>query len=328
MPPQWRLFSVGLLLCTALVPRLGADTLVIEASADTAMLEAVDKPVPGPTYEDDFNLGRERYYPAGTRGAFVKKARSRALMRFDIAGALPACSTIISAELTLTVVRTPTGASNGPFALHRVLADWGEGAGSGDDPGGRAAVAGEATWNASFHAQQTWSVPGGDIGVDFSSQAAATRAILGNGSYVFDFDPTGVGDLQSMLDDPGANFGWMLTSQSEGTAKTARQFASREDLTESRRPRLRIDFTPPPPPPVPEIIAFKIVGDGVRVRFSAAAGIAYELERSDVLEPASWEVVDSLPAVESEGELELVDSSLPPLSIRAFYRIRALRVCE
>ena len=49
-------------------------------------------------------------------------------------------------------------------------------------------------------------------------------------------------DVQAWLDDDSTNFGWLLRGD-ESTIFTARQFASRENLTVANRPLLTIDFT-------------------------------------------------------------------------------------
>jgi len=89
------------------------------------------------TLQEDFpdnNTGGANSFTAGGRNL---GGPTRALLQFDVAGAIPAGATINSGTLTLTVANT-----NGPsstFALHRVLASWGEGTGSnfqGGSPGG------------------------------------------------------------------------------------------------------------------------------------------------------------------------------------------------
>src|SRR5262245_49551044 len=54
-----------------------------------------------------------------------RDSRRRALLAFDVAGAMPADAQIVSVTLTLTLEQTHAGEE--PISLHRVLADWGEG---------------------------------------------------------------------------------------------------------------------------------------------------------------------------------------------------------
>jgi hypothetical protein len=52
-----------------------------------------------------------------------------------------------------------------------------------------------------------------------------------------------VADIQSWLDYPATNFGWLLKTPE--AASDAKRFASREHLVASERPRLVITFIPP-----------------------------------------------------------------------------------
>ena len=56
-------------------------------------------------------------------------------------------------------------------------------------------------------------------------------------------------DVQGWLDNPSANFGWLLQGN-ESQGGTAKRFDSRENPTPSNRPTLVVQFTPPPPPAV------------------------------------------------------------------------------
>jgi hypothetical protein len=55
------------------------------------------------------------------------------------------------------------------------------------------------------------------------------------------------GDVQSWLDAPTTNLGWMLRGD-EGAAHETKRFDSRTSSTSSARPVLTIDFTPVPEP--------------------------------------------------------------------------------
>jgi hypothetical protein len=70
----------------------------------------------------------------------------RALIQFEIAGAIPDGATISSVSLTMTV--TKTIADTHDATLHAVSSAWGEGASSAGRGGGGGAVAedGDATW--------------------------------------------------------------------------------------------------------------------------------------------------------------------------------------
>lgn len=216
-----------------------ADSITLIPSADTTLHE----------YFPENNLGAQSYLNAGTT---QNGPRTRGLMAFDVAGAIPSGATINSASLTLEVVGQPVdGDAPSNFGLHRMLVGWGEGAGSGNPPLlGRTALPGEANWNSRFASSTLWASPGGMAGVDFASQFSGDTFIYGVNFSPYSFDTTQrlVDDVQLWLDQPGRNFGWMLLSQAENEVFSARRFGSREDPF--RAPQLMIDFTPVPEPGV------------------------------------------------------------------------------
>src|SRR5206468_3825148 len=90
-----------------------------------------------------------------------------------------------------------------------------------------------------------WTIPGGAATNDYSPEASAEAAIYGVGDspYTFASSPALVADVQGWLDDPAANFGWMLICQAEQFNYTARRFGSREDL--GNAPYLVVEYEPP-----------------------------------------------------------------------------------
>ncbi|MHC4217896.1 MAG: DNRLRE domain-containing protein [Planctomycetota bacterium] len=175
-------------------------------------------------------------------GEFVFSGRTgggimqRAVLAFDVAGHVPAGAEIIGASLTLTLVQT----SSGPQAhsLHRVLADWGEGTSSSGGGTGAPATPGDATWLHTFYPDQLWAVPGGD----FSGAASSTQTVGSAGlAYTWPSTPAMVADVQSWLDSPAVNSGWLLKGN-EAEVQTAKKFASRESTQIELRPVLTIEF--------------------------------------------------------------------------------------
>ena len=173
----------------------------------------------------------------------------RALMAFDIAGGgIPAGATINSVTLALTVSNNPSGNSTpAVFELHPVSAAWGEGT-TNSVPGGQGdpATPGDATWNFRFFNTSSWTTPGGTFG-SLSGTATVGNAV--GSTYTFASQSGMVADVQSWLNTPASNFGWLLKSASEtaGTI-TARGFFSSEAFSASQRPTLTVDFTPVPEP--------------------------------------------------------------------------------
>ncbi|MFZ4575885.1 MAG: DNRLRE domain-containing protein [Phycisphaerales bacterium] len=162
----------------------------------------------------------------------------RAMMQFDVAGAVPAGATITAVELQLTVNQTNAGPA--VTTLHRMLADWGEGdrVGPGGGAGGAAAVAGDATWAYRFFPNEAWT----NLGGDFDTAVLASKSMSGVGSYVFSGAEL-TAAVADMLADPDANFG-IVAIGDEVNGITAKRIASRENATESSRPLLTITYTP------------------------------------------------------------------------------------
>jgi spore coat protein A len=164
----------------------------------------------------------------------------RAVIRFDIAGNVPAGSTINSVTLRLNLSRTRQNTQRNT-SLHRVLSDWGEGGSNADQNEGQGAPAdtGDCTWLHRFrYPDLLWSNPGGD----YAATASATSAVGGNASYSWSSAGM-VADVQGWLDSPGTSYGWLILGD-ESASQTAKRFDSSENGTVSRRPSLTIDYTP------------------------------------------------------------------------------------
>jgi len=218
-------------------PRVAGDTLTLQSVADTTLFSI------GP----DNNLGGAGFFNAGTAG---NGYLNRALLRFDLT-IIPSGSQIIGVSLSMDVVREPASdRQNSLFSLRRVFVPWGEGIqvpAEPTSPGlGSLAVLGEATWNHRFAGGAPWDMPGGRAGTDFSTVLSSTAFVYGIGDPVqFETTPELIADLQHWVDNPGANFGWLMMTESEDVRRTARSFASRES---GFGPTLTVEFTPVPEP--------------------------------------------------------------------------------
>src|SRR5258708_29604097 len=128
----------GAVWTSVLFPVLHADpiTLVLKPSADACLFES----------SPDNNLGASLSFPVG---ALSTGKRSRALVRFDVASAIPANSIIDAVELTIVLPFVGGGTASDPFELHRVFESWGEGSKTGNT--GAPASAGEVRWDRRFH---------------------------------------------------------------------------------------------------------------------------------------------------------------------------------
>jgi hypothetical protein len=179
---------------------------------------------------------------AGRVGALGGGATRRALLAFDVAGAIPVGATITSAQLRLRLTLSNTSAK--AFTLHRVTADWGEANSNSNVMGGgmgAAARPGDATWGFRFFNTERWGTGGGD----FVASTSATQTVAGSLTFhTWGSTPQMVADVQVWLDTPSSNFGWLLRGD-ESTSATSKRFASGETTTANNRPKLTIDFEPP-----------------------------------------------------------------------------------
>lgn len=168
----------------------------------------------------------------------------RALVRFDVAGAIPAGSTITAA--TLSLFQSGANAAVQQVEVHRVLAGWGEGASVAPSGGGggTAPSSGDATWIHREFNSLAWATPGGD----FSPAASAVTGVGGIGAVSW-MSAALTADVQAMLDAPLSDFGWILLGN-ESVASSAKRFATREEAQVSERPVLRVEYVVPSPGPM------------------------------------------------------------------------------
>jgi hypothetical protein len=221
------------------VSSLFAASIAIPASADATLFET----------EPNNSAGGADFFISGTT---QNRTRNRALLQFDIAGAVPAGSQITSVGLQFEVTRVPgDGFEASLFGLHRVLRSWGEGDTIvTDNMGGLGAPAapGDATWFNRFHGSlQPWTIPGGAPGIDYVADFSGSVFLFDTDVYSVEGTPNLIADVQSWLDNPDFNYGWMLISSSEDLPFTARRLASSEDAG-GGGPLLFIDYEPIPEP--------------------------------------------------------------------------------
>jgi FtsP/CotA-like multicopper oxidase with cupredoxin domain len=167
----------------------------------------------------------------------------RGVVAFDIAGNIPAGSTITSVTLALNMSKTPSNTAR-TIELHRLLADWGEGTSqaSGGEGAGAPATPNDATWRHRFFDAIFWTTQGGD----FSATVSASQSVGPIGSYTWSSAEM-VADVQSWLDSPTTNFGWLARGD-ESAIATAKRFDTRES---TNPPVLTIEYTGVAPTPSP-----------------------------------------------------------------------------
>jgi hypothetical protein len=167
----------------------------------------------------------------------------RGVLAFDIAGNVPAGSTILGVTLSMNMSRTPFDTAR-IVELHKLLADWGEGTSDANNEEGMGAPAttNDATWRHRFFDTIFWTTEGGD----FSATVSASQSVGPIGVYTWSALQM-VADVQSWLDNPAANFGWLVLGD-ESAIATAKRFDTRES---ANPPVLTIIYRPAGPRPTP-----------------------------------------------------------------------------
>jgi photosystem II stability/assembly factor-like uncharacterized protein len=212
----------------------GGPGISINPSKDNTLYEYV------PAVGDRSN-GVGDYFFAGTTAAGLIR---RGVLAFDIAGSIPPGSTITSASLSMHMSRTPVETAR-TVELHKLLADWGEGTSdaSGEEGDGAPATPNDATWRHRFFDTIFWATQGGD----FSNTVSASQSVGAIGDYTWSSAQM-VADVQSWLNNPVNNFGWLVLGD-ESTSQTVKRFDTRES---SSPPVLTIQYTSgPTPTPTP-----------------------------------------------------------------------------
>src|SRR6266446_5247783 len=150
----------------------------------------------------------------------------RGVLAFDIAGNIPAGSTITGVSLSLNMSRTPSDTAR-IVELHVLLADWGEGTSiaPGEEGDGAPATPNDATWRHRFFDTIFWTNEGGD----FSVIVSASQSVGPIGQYTWSSAQM-VADVQSWLDNATSNFGWLVLGD-ESTSLTSKRFDTRESAS-------------------------------------------------------------------------------------------------
>ena len=228
------LIFIGTSLASAL-------TISLMPSKDNTLYEFDPK-------EGDVSNARGIYFFTGET---VMGELRRGVLAFDIAGSIPPGSTITDVTLSLNCSRVFNDTPR-TVELHNLLADWGEGTSDapGEEGDGAPATTNDATWRHRFFDTIFWAMEGGD----FSAIVSASQSVGPVGFYTWNSTQM-VSDVQSWLDNPSSNFGWLVLGD-ESTLGTPKRFDTRESASP---PVLTIEYiraqpTPrprPTPPPRP-----------------------------------------------------------------------------
>lgn len=199
----------------------------------------------------------------------------RALIAFDVLRSdgnptgIPAGSTITGVELSLHLGNAPNSNAH-DIGLHRLTKDWGEGTagsssqmimmtGQGFPAGEGDATWTDAEWSSNAADAILWTTAGA-VG-DFNPIASVTTTVTGPidspAPFVWGSSASLVSDVQSWLNTPSTNFGWILVNQTESASRSIKVFYSSEATLNASAapidptwlPALTITYTLPPSTP-------------------------------------------------------------------------------
>lgn len=158
---------------------------------------------------------------AGASGSSVVQ---RGLIEFDLS-AISAGSIITNVSLTMHVNSVGSANTTDTITLNTLSQDWNAGTaggGSATKGGGSGYTpnTGDATWSSSGYA--SW--PNGGA---FDSTVSDSLQITGIGYYTFS-GANLITNIQSWVDNPDSNFGWVLRGN-ELTAGSSKRFSSSEN---------------------------------------------------------------------------------------------------
>jgi hypothetical protein len=220
--------GLALAACLVVAAPVAGGTVTLSPVKDNTLIETAD---------GSLSNGRGDGLYSGRNNGAAGTTRRRAVLSFDVAGSVPAGSTITGATLTLTLLHSsPNGFQT--HAIHRLLEDWGEGTSSHSGGQGAPATPGDATWLHTYFDDELWSAPGGRY-----AAAPSASAPVGTVTGPVSWGPTAetIADVQGWLDDPGASAGWILLGD-ETMPGTVKKFASREWPMRDMRPTLTVEF--------------------------------------------------------------------------------------
>jgi hypothetical protein len=217
---------LALLLMTSAAAAM--ETVYIEADRDATLIEHPDGALAN---------GSGPFFFAG-RTSQGQNSTRRALLRFDVAAALPPQAIIESVSLTLFMNQSNPEMRR--LRLHRVLADWSEGPSSASGGGGRPSEPGDATWIHTYYDFDFWTHGGGQ----FVGRDSTRLEVAGSAFYTWESTEHFVNDVRLWKAAPQRNFGWILIGD-ETEPTTAKRFASRENPDPALRPVLEVTYRLP-----------------------------------------------------------------------------------
>ncbi|MFT3753092.1 MAG: DNRLRE domain-containing protein [Paludibacter sp.] len=228
---------VTLLICSAQLLKAN-DFVSINCTKDNNIIQSATGVLSNGT--GNLTAGRTNQDATATPVLSIR----RAMIYFDVAGNVPANSTIDSVRLSMYFSKT--SGTEKAVVLHRVQKEWGEGTSYFNGGQGAPATQNDATWLYTYYnlssptTSTAWTIPGGD----FDSEVAASVLCGVDGSYGIKSWSSAImkAHVQTWLNTPGQNFGWLLQGD-ESTGQTSKQFYSREWIDPALRPILKVYYS-------------------------------------------------------------------------------------
>jgi len=205
-----------------------AETIVIEATNDATLIEDTSGLLANGSGPALF-VGRTGQVTGGTR---------RAMVRFDLAEALPATALIERVFLNLHL--TPSNDRISQVVVHRLLQTWSEGPAFSSGGSGAASNIGDSSWLNTLYDYQFWAIAGGHYVARASSEALIGEADF----YTWQSTPELVAYVRLWQHAPHRNFGWILVGDEE-IPQSVKRFDSRESPIPEFRPTLTIEYRMP-----------------------------------------------------------------------------------
>jgi hypothetical protein len=164
----------------------------------------------------------------------------RLLLHFDLSS-IPATAAVTSVTLTLHANRLASGSQG--VVIHKLTGNWGEGSSdaSGQEGSGANSATNDASWVNSFFSTSNWTNPGGDFSPLVSGNI--TTVVLGSNPITQGAGSQLLADVQSFVNQPGSNHGWIILGNDEGGSQNAIRFVSRENAATASRPVLSVTYT-------------------------------------------------------------------------------------
>lgn len=215
-----------------LLDATGQTTVSLNPEQDNTMFQVPNRYSNG--------IGPEIYSGVVNNGS---KLSRRSLIQFSFED-IPVDATITDVQLELYCTKVSSTGNQSNYDLHRLEESWGEESSYSNNGQGVLADTGDATWKSRFYDFTNpvdWQVQGGT----FDPIPNASIPVNVKEEYYTWTSEQLIEDVQSMLDNPNENFGWMLKASEETIDGLGRAFASREHEDIEKRPRLVVTYDIP-----------------------------------------------------------------------------------